>query len=791
MALRSRVSAFLVSLARFSADRPLTTIALSLLLCAACVWKIDALTIDTTTEGLLFENDPSLVIYNDFLDRYGRDERIIVALKADDIFVSRAIEKIARIQTAIEEQVPYLTKVDSIVSARDTRGEGDSLIVGELFDRYPTNADEWQAIKARAMRNPFYTDLLVSKDATIAAIVIRTLSRVSVAAQDGFDEMGDLWFGKSSETMPLSDEQNSEIVTAIYKIVNAEQSAEMPLYIAGSPVVTDQLKRAMIADISHFVKLLILMIAAVLFLFFRRLSGVIYPLIVVILSLVSMLGLMAICGVPIKIPTQIAPTFLLAVGVGATVHLLTIYYREFQNSGDRKEAVFYAASHTAPAIVMTALTTIAGVGSFVFAKIEPFADLGRFTAFGILMSLILTLTLLPALLAITPIKLRAKRDTFVSADRLLKWFATLSWRFPKTIVFCFAVLLTVSIALLSEVRLSHYIVGWFPKTSAVRIATDLLDEKMHGSVTIEVLIDTKMSDALYDPQLMNRIDESAQGATEIEPIKKVVSIATIVKEINRALNENDDRYYTIPESKGAIAESLLLFSNSSDDLTEVTNSDYSQVRITHKIPFPDAVDGQKIIDKLSKFYEKAFPNSDIKMTGLVTLLCTVLSASVESMAVSYTLSIFMITAMMIATFGSIRLGLFSMIPNLTPIIIGMALMVVLGIAFDMFVMLVGSIVLGLVVDDTIHFIHNFRRSYLKTHDIIVSLEETMLGTGRALVITSVVLALGFGVYLFAEMQNIVGFGIIASACIVLALLADLLLTPALFILWFRSGKCVI
>ncbi|MDR1451087.1 MAG: MMPL family transporter [Helicobacteraceae bacterium] len=774
------------ALGRFVADHPYMTIAASVVFCLLFAQSMATLRFDTSTTGLLVHDDPQLTMYNDFLDRYGRDEMIIVTLQADDIFAPEPIEKIKRLQKRIENETPYLARIESVVTARETRGEADTLIVGELFDDDPQTPEEYAAIKARALKNGFYINRLISEDATVAAIVIRTLSRVGVtdAASDldGFSQ-------EAIETRPLSDMQNSAVVNTIKAIADDEQSYGMPITVLGTPVISDRLKRQMEADIGFFIKALVAAIAVMLFAFFRRVSGTIYPIIVVMLSLAATVGLMVLADVPLKLPTQVMPTLLLAIGVGACVHLEAMFYRAFDECGNRKTAIIKASRDCFFPILMTALTTIVGIGSFVTAKIDPFVDLGLFAPFGVLIQTILTFTLLPALLAITPIKMRARKQSH-SFDRVLLFFADFSASYPKSIAAFFAVLLIASITLLTQARLSHYMLGWLPEKSDIRQATRLFDEKMRGTVTIEALIDFGEADALYDPKNMRSLDEAISKAEKVNLVGKALGAPTIIKEINRALNDNDDAFYSVPNLRGAIAEEMLLFSSSgSDDLNEVANYDYSQTRVTHKTPFLDAIEGDKILDELTAIYEEAFPNAKVEVTGLMSLICRILRVAVESMALSYAIAIVTITAMMYFAFGNAKLGFFSMIPNLTPIMIGMAYMVLVGVPFDMFVMLVGSIVLGLIVDDTIHFLHNFNRYYKESGDPRVALRQTMLGVGRAMAITTVVLTVGFSVYLFAFMQNIVNFGMIAGVCIVLACFADFFLTPALLILWIRSKKC--
>ncbi|MDR3162561.1 MAG: MMPL family transporter [Helicobacteraceae bacterium] len=784
--MRKLSERLLNDLARLVANRPVWTIVVSIVFCLFFGWHIKDLRFDATTEGLLLSDDPWLVTYNDFLDRYGRDEWIIIAIETDEVFKPETIDLVRRIHKRIESEVPYISRVDSIVSARDTRGEGDLLIVGELFDSNPQTPEEYGQIKERAFKNPFYINRLIDADSKVTAIVARSLSRVSVGGE--IDDL-DVFAAKAAQTQPLSDAQNGEIVGAIKAVVDGERGSGASIKLLGSPVITEYLKRSMENDIRMFIVLLIATIVVMLFAFFRRISGVICPLFVVILSLVTMLGLMAWLGIPVKMPTQVMPTLLLAIGVGACVHLLAVFYRLIDRGGERKETVISACEKCFFPIMMTALTTIAGLGSFVTAKIDPFVNLGIFAPFGVLVCTILTFTLLPALLAIVPVKRRQNAGGSASFDRLLIWIASLSERFPKRIVVFSAISLAAALSLLSQARLSHYMLGWFPKNSEIRIATNTLDEKMRGTVTLEVLIDFGEENALYDPKIMNDLDEAIAQAKRVSPVGKVLGVPTIVKEINRALNENDDRFYVIPDSRGAIAEELLLFGASgSADLDEVLNSDYSQTRITHKTPFLDAIEGRKTVEELERLYTNAFPNAKVEVTGLIALVCRVLSAAVESTAISYTVVVFVITAMMIFSFGSLKLGLFSMIPNLIPVIIGMAYMVLVSIPFDMFVMLVGAIVLGLIVDDTIHFIHNFKSYYSKDKDAVRAIRKSMLGVGKAMMITSLVLSVGFSVYLFAFMQNIVNFGMIAGFCIILAMIADFLLTPALLILWTRRRQ---
>jgi predicted RND superfamily exporter protein len=780
----------------FVADNPVKTLIVSLAIALPFIVNLPKAAIDASTEGFLFPDDPAIVQYNAFRDAYGREERAVFMIGPADIFAPQTIEKIRRIHQKIEASVPYLDEATSLINARNTRGEGDALIVEELFENYPQSDEEWAAIKKRALDGEFYKNLFISEDGRYATIVVSSLAFAPSAAAnplDDFDALGES-LGET-KAQYLSDAQNGEFAAALERIAREEDGIDTPVALAGSPIITNELKRAMQKDIQIFMGALILVIAFALFATFRRIGGAILPLLVSILSLSCAIGLMAALGVSVKIPTQVLPSLLLAVGVGAATHLVSMFYLEIDAGKSKRDAIANALGHSGLAVAMTALTTIAGIGSFAAAALAPVADLGRYAAFGVFMSLFLTIVFLPAALAIAPAKKR-ERKSRAMVDRALIVIADFSVANAKTIAIVFAVVAAVSIAAISQARLSHAPLEWFAPNSKIRQDSVAIDMAMRGSVSAEIIVDFNKPNALYDPALLATMDKALTEAQSFEYdgyfVGKAFGISDIIKEINRALNENRAEFYSIADNSDLIAQELLLFEGSgSDDLTEVTNARFSQARLTHKAPFDDAVKAKPLLDRLEAHYKAAFADAQITVTGLVPLLVRVMYAALYSMAISYITAIIAIGFMMIALLANIRLGLLMMAPNLAPILIGMALMVALGVPFDLFMMLVGSIIIGLAVDDTIHFAHNFSRYYGESADALIATRQTFLTTGRAMCVTTIVMSAGFFTLTFATMINISNFGLICGVCIIVALLADMLLSPALVSLYAKSRKGVL
>ncbi len=795
---RNRIEKWFEAYAHFIYRNRIKTIVIMLVLTAAMVSQIPKISIDTSMEGFLRPDDPTLLAYNNFRDQFGRDEVIIIAIKSPNIFSQKFLEMIQRLHEELEEKVPYIDDITSIVNARNTRGEADELIVEDLLEHWPQNNTEMEALKKRVLTNPLYKNLLISEDATFTTIIIKTHSYSSLGQDvdvlEGFEEDAEEVAGAKSKAAAqrtyLTDKENSQVVNAARQVSEKYNASDFQIYMAGSPVVTHFLKRSMMSDMRKFMGLAIAAVAILLFVMFRRISGVFLPLVIVVLSLLSTIGIMALAGVAIKVPTQILPSFLLAVGVGTSVHILAIFYQRFQQTNDKEEAIAYALGHSGLAVVMTNVTTASGLLSFSTSEVAPVADLGLFAGIGVLLTFVNTLVLLPAVLAIVPVAERAQnrnqsKNTFM--DRFLSGISHFSTAHPVSILSVSFLVVGLSIFAALQIRFSHDVLRWFPENNQIRQATEKIDHELRGSLNLEVIIDTGRENGLYEPALLNRIDKATAYIESLELedlfVGKAWSLSTILKEINQALNENRPDYYAIPQNRDLVAQEFLLFENSgSDDLEDVVDSQFSKARFTIKGPFKDAVKYDRFIDTVSSYFDDNFPEETITLTGMMALLSRTISHAIISMARSYGIALVVITVLMIILIGRIRIGLLSMIPNLAPILLMLGVIGATPFKMDLFTMMVASIAIGLAVDDTIHFMHNFRRYYEQSGDPKQAVYETLNTTGRAMLVTTIALSIGFFIFVFASMNNLFAFGLLTAFTILMALVADYLVAPALMVL---------
>jgi predicted RND superfamily exporter protein len=601
----------------------------------------------------------------------------------------------------------------------------------------------------------------------------------------------------------ISDKENTEMVLAASKIVEKYRGENFEIFIAGSPSVTAFLKDSMKKDMAKFIVMILIAIIIFLALLFKRASGVFLPILTVVLAVLSTMGLMAFFGTPIKTMTQILPSFLLAVGVGASVHILAIFYKHYdQNQNDDKkqakaDSIAYTLEHSGFAVIVTSLTTAAGMASFSTSEVAPVADLGIYAAAGVLISLLFTIILLPAMLVATPVKAKSvNRDDehHDFMDKALTAIAHFSQDHAKKIVIFSLLFMAVTIGLATQVRYSHNPLEWFPEDHPTRVATEVIDKEMKGSISLELIIDSGKENGLYDIDLLKGIESLTQYAETINTdtyfVGKAVSVVDVLKEIHKALNENRPEFSGLADNSNLISQEILLFENSgSDDLEDFVDSQFSKARITIKVPWIDSFQYKGLLDSITNKLDESFDDSvKVTTTGMIPMLAETTRAAVESSGKSYLIAFAIISLMMILLLSSIKLGLISMIPNLFPIFFILSIMVILKLPLDLFTMLIGAIVIGIGVDDIVHFMHNFRRYHMEGMETRQAVVATLTSTGRAMSITTIVLSVGFVLYIFASMNNLFLFGLLTSIAFVVALISVMLLTPALMAMIYPDNQ---
>ncbi|MBW2665553.1 MAG: MMPL family transporter [Deltaproteobacteria bacterium] len=804
-ALGSRTEAAFLNWGRFVVRHRWSSIAVSILVTAWCISWLPQLSIDNSTEGFLHPDDPASVRYRDFRDHFDRDDRIIVALAPEDVFAVDFLEKLRRFHRALEEELPTTQEVTSLFNARLTRSEDDALIVEGLLegwlDEWPEDAARRTAgLRERVFANPLYLDTLVSRDARLTVVSIKPFTYSAIGREDalsGFDDGNEAGGEAEGDAPLLTAAENDALMAALRGVVERFEGDDFPTHVGGALAITDHINRSMVGDMGKFMGACVAVIVGLLFLLFRRITGSLLPIGVVLLSVLAAVGIMVFLEIPASMTVQILPIFLLTVGVCDAVHILTITYQRLAVGDSQEEAVVYAIGHSGLAVVMTSLTTAAGMMSFITAEMAPVAQLGTIAPIGVLLALAYSLLLLPAILVVVPLEApKQGGGRFVGATltRGLVRIGVFAADHPKRVLAGAAVFMAVSFLGASQARFSHYALRWFDESDPMRVSAELVDRELRGSISLEVVIDTGRENGLHDPDVLRRVETAMRFAERMQSgeifVGKAISVVDIVKETHQALNENRPDYHRLPDDRRLIAQELLLFESSGpEDLQEWVDPQYRTARISLRAPFVDAMLYQPFIDEVETGMRRILGEEiEIEMTGFMPVLAGVVSSVIVSMGRSYVIALLVITPMMIVLLRSIKLGLLSMIPNLIPVIFTLGLMGFLDIPLDASTIMIGAMVIGLAVDDTIHFTHKFRIYYNELGDTREAIRETLSTTGAALLFTSLVLSSGFGVLTLASMVNTRSFGLLAALATLVAFAADVLVTPALMTLFMRRAK---
>lgn len=790
--------------AHFVIRHRIAAVVLSLGVTAALLAQLPQLTVDNSPEALLLDDDPAVVAYDAFRDQFGREDRLIVEIRTPDPFAPAFLEKLRDLHAAIEAEVPYVEEVDSLIDARVVDGEAGELIVGELLEDWPDSPEGFAAVRAEALSNPLYVDSLLCADGACTALSIKPLTfsppEVEADLLAGFD--GDHSEGAEGTESPrrsggdpedaaptyLTAAEGHALMAALRPLLARHAAPDFEIHVAGVLAMTHRIDQGMAKDLSTFLPLTLAVIAGLLGFLFRRVVAVALPLMVVVLSLAATLGLMIVLGIAGSTAVQILPVFLLTVGICDAVHVLAIVYRGRREGASREAAIAGAIGHSGLAILMTSVTTGAGMASFLTAEMGAVHDLGLIAPIGVALAYAYTMVTLPALLALAPMSVgpvRAADSGEPPIDRLLVSAGRFAARRPFAVLVPTGALVLLAIAGTLQVRFSHNALEWFPDGDWARLDFERVDTDLGGSVGLDLVFETPEAGGLYEPATLRRIDDFVEEVRALAQAPIVVgssvSILDIVKETHEALHEDDPAERRIPDSREAVAQAMLLFESSgSDDTEELVDGEYRRMRVHLRLPFVDALAFPPFLRRIDALAaERLGDDLGFRFTGMMTLLAQVFEAVIASMARSYVAALVMITPLMMLLLGSLRRGLVAMIPNVLPILAVLGVMGFAGIALDSTTMMIGAMVIGIAVDDTIHFMHKFHRHFDETGDLEFAVCETLRTTGSAMLVTTLALTLGFATFAGSQMTNIRTFGLFSAFATVVAFAADLWVAPAL------------
>ncbi len=738
--------------------RVLILIAVATLTAVAFVFAL-RVGFDSSIDIWFLEDDPNLIVYRDFLERFGADEMAVVGIFADDVFTPKTLAVIDRV-TRAAQKVPHAHRVRSISNTSVPVGSEGMIDFGPLFRKIPTTQAEAQLIRAKAMASPILAGNLFAKDGKAAAVIVEL-------SQDGQDFLG---------KVAMSE--------ALHAIAAQEETPGIKIHMAGTPIFDDAFYRYSKRDAMIYVPATFLCVLIIIFIVFRRLSAVMICMGVVFIASVWTFAIMGAMGLMMNVVSIALLALTLAVGVANVVHILADYYQEARENSDAESAMEISLERLLTPCFFTSMTTAMGLLSLSISDLKPVREFGWLAALSVSFAFILSFTFVPAVLryAKLPSKRFVEKQKHGLMSKTLNLLCRPSRRGSLIVIIISAALIIPAIYGLMIIKVGSNPMTYFKKDDPVSKEMIIVDDALGGSVSMESLIFTRAG-GLKEPEILQRIDDLERYAETFEGATQSLSIVDVLKDMNRIMFDGDPAQYLVPATRPTAAQYYLLMEGD-EDFDAYVQEDFSVGRISTRVQLLEA---EKLMANVKEFFdtvEREYNDEDIQVTvtGFIKLMFDMERYLISSQVKSFTAAFVVISLMMIILLRSVKLGLFALIPNLLPIFTGMAFMGFLNINLDPGTVMIGSIALGLVVDDTVHFLVRFKRFSHDGADIETGIRKTIDEAGRPIIVTSICLAAGFAVLTFGSFTPNINFGVISAIVILLALACDLVVLPAALIL---------
>ena len=752
----------LTRLVHFSVRHPKLVIVLTLALTLAFLLSFPWMRIDTDPENMLEENQPDRVFYRSAKRDFGINDLIVLGITDEGgIFnpptlgkVARIIDGILAIKGVIVEDVISLTTTDNV------KAEGGLLQVRRIMERVPQSPEEAEAIKRDIFENPMFADKLASRDGKGIAIYIP--------------------IQRKDESYRISKE--------IEEIVKKELGEGRRYYIAGLPVAEDTFGHEMFIQMGITAPLAMLFIFLLMLLLFRKLSLIVAPMLVVMISVIWAVGALIGLGFTVHIMSSMIPVFLMPIAVLDSVHILSEFYDKYPAFKDKKRTVLHVFDELFTPCLYTSLTTAAGFGAQVTARIPPVRVFGAFIAFGIMVAWVLTVTFIPAYLMLLNEKKLEKRlgamdESRSVLNRLLPSLGRFSFSKSKLLVSAGLLALALGLWGISRIEINDNPVNWFKPYHQIRVADRVMNRLFGGTYMAYLTVEGKQEDDIKRPEVMSYIEKLQRQLEGMGLVGKTSSVVDIVKRINYALHDEEKAFEIVPRSREEIGQYLFLFtmSGNPNDLDNFLTVDAKKANIWVQRKKGENKDMERVEEAVKDFAAKDPPPEGITLrwSGLTYINKVWQGIMVVGMLKAFLSSWVVVFLLMILLFRSLPLSLISMVPLTFAIVFTYGILGFVGKDYDMPIAVCASLALGLAIDYAIHFIQRYWEKYREVQDLRETHGWIFGSPARAILRNAIVITLGFLPLVLATLTPYVTVGVFFASLMAFSALSSLLVLPAL------------
>ena len=727
---------------------------------------VSKLSVDPSMETLFIKKSPEYQYYQQYRVKYGSDQMIAVAMATENLFTPANLKTLKSITDGIASYA-QVERVISLTNALDIKHKMLGVKTVPALEGVFEGQRSIEEVKKEVLQNELYLSNIVSRNGKIANILVylKPAEKNSAAA-------------------------NGTFIKALKDYLDDFEQPGVKFYMAGAPVEQYEFIDLIQRDQRIFVPLISIILVVMTFLIYRSFSCVVLSMSIVLATLVWTLGTISLLGQELNLMTSLLAPVIMIVSVINSTYLINLFFEVRPHHKSLKEAVSVTIQQLGMPCFLTHFTAVLGFGSLALSPIPAIQSFGIFAALGTFYSYIIELVMTTLLLPILPYRTvdpNASEGHFFNRV-LLGFLEKLEFRWKWWILIVTGLVLVLSFQGVQKLEVDTNIVKQMKPNLPLAIATRFIDENLTGVYSLGFVFRRKDGESMVDGKTLSMLDQF-KSYLENEPgIAKVNSVTTLVKKINEA-RENDPKAYRIPRNPMMLNLYFKGLAQSNDpELWKMISHDFKEVRLEARMRAIGTTKGALLEERVREYLQDHMSDFfEYKLTGNVVLLGKIAKSLVHEQTQSFAFAFIAILIVIILIFRSVPLGLLAAIPNLIPILAVYGIMGFAGIELSTATAMIASIVLGLVVDASIQFLYRFRKEFQQRSHYIQSLHHTYRNMGQSMVVSTLILCMGFASSVCASFRITVHFGVLTSLTIFMALICSLLVMPAILIMMKPFG----
>lgn len=720
------------------------------------------------------DTDEEMIYYNSFKDTFGEDGNVFaIGLKDSSIF---EVEKFKLYNE-------YVTKVENIYGVKGALGlprlqalkknnEKKNFDFVNIFDPFPNSQNEYDSLLNQVKNEKFYEGKILNDDGALTLLV--TIDKNILNSESRNKLMNDL--------ISTSEEFRSE--------------SGIKLHYAGLPYSRYVLAESVKKELTNLLIFSVVVLGIILFIFFRSIDTVFVPLIIIGIVVTWVFGTLALFGFKITLLTGLIPPIIVVIGIPNCVYMLNYYHFSIEKLKDKRKAIINVIKTIGLITLITNLTTAVGFFVLSTTDIKILNEFGIVAGINVLATFFVSIFLLPSIYLALP-KPKSNQVNYLNYDfinYLINTFTVISFSHKKKVFIVSSIILIFSFYGLSKIKSVSFLVDDVPAESSLMQDLKFFESNFSGVMPLEIVVDTKIKKGIQNLNLLKQVDRLEQFLDDKDYVSSPISLVTFIKASRQAYYNNNPAFYTLPNNR----DKNFIFRYISDGYeNNVSNDNLSKsfvdstgqkMRISLNIADLGSLKLDSVVKNVfSPEIDKIFSKSkaEVKMTGTTLIFIKGINFLVENLLQSMLLAFFIISIIMSLLFKNFKMVLISLIPNVIPLIIAGGIMGYFNIPLKPSSALVFSIVFGISVDYSIHFLAKFKNE-LQIKNLEDSIINTINQTGRSMIFTSFILFFGFIIFTFSNFGGTIVLGVLTSIILFVAMITNLTLLPSIILYFYKK-----